>query len=143
MRDFLLKQIKLLMMNEKILVTELRTEVWRRDEQVPDLPTKLSPQALHAEDASQHQKQERAGPHRHLTGLVHHAQLYPETFEESRAGQSAAGPEIDRFRQREAELLRGVRRHIIDRANIDAPFVRDRTNLESTNPKQQKASTHC
>ena len=32
-------------------------------------------------------------------------------FEESRAAQSAAEPEIDRFRQREAELLREVRRH--------------------------------
>ena len=32
-------------------------------------------------------------------------------FEESRAAQSAAGPEIDRLRGREKELLRELRRH--------------------------------
>ena len=52
-------------------------------------------------------------------------------FEETRPGQSAARPEIDRLCQREAELLREVQRHSNDRAIFDALLLRNRTNLES------------
>ena len=50
-------------------------------------------------------------------------------FEESRAAQSAVGPEIDRLRQREAELLREVRRHIGDRAIFNAPLFKESDTL--------------
>ena len=61
--------------------------------------------------------------------------------EESRAAQSAAGPEIDRLRQREAELLREVRRHNNEQSKFDALLLRnsDRT-WSPTNPGHQKAS---
>ena len=41
-------------------------------------------------------------------------------FEETRAAQSAAGPEFDRLREREAELLREARRHKDERTKFDA-----------------------
>ena len=94
----------------EILVTEVSSEVWRRDEQVHDLRTELSLRALHSEDVTQQQCQEYAGQHQHLTGLVHETQQYIEMFEEYRAAQSANGPEIGQLRQREAELPREVRR---------------------------------
>ena len=46
------------------------SEVWRRYDQVHDLPTELSLHALHSEDGAQQQTQENAGLHQHLTGLV-------------------------------------------------------------------------
>ena len=52
--DFPKKQIKLLRINKKILVAEVASEVWRRDEQ-GGLRTGLSLQALHAEDVTQQQ----------------------------------------------------------------------------------------
>ena len=59
-------------------VTEMR-----RDEQVHDLRTELSLQALHSEDATQQQTQECAGLHQHLTGLVQETQQHREIFGES------------------------------------------------------------
>ena len=91
----------------EILVTEVTSEVRRRDEQVHDLRTDLSLEALHAEHVSQ----------QHLTGLVQETQQYREMFEESRSAQSAAGPEIDRLRRREKELLRELRRHSYPRGS--------------------------
>ena len=107
------------------LVTEAAPQVWRRDEQVHDLRTELSLQTLHQEHVTQHQSQEHAEPHHHLTRLVHETQQYQELFEESRAARSATGPEIERPRQREAELPRQARR-----ARFDALCFRNRTNLE-------------
>ena len=48
------------------LVTEVTSSVWRRDEQVYELRTELSLQALHSEDVTQQQSQEGAGLHQHL-----------------------------------------------------------------------------
>ena len=79
-------------------MTVVTSEVRRRGEQVRDLRTELGLQALHLEDFTQQQNQEDAGPHQHLTGLVQETQQYREMFE-SRAAQSAAGPEIDRLRE--------------------------------------------
>ena len=93
---------------------EVTLEVWRRR-------TELSLHALHAEDVSQQQNQEYAWPHQQLTGLVEETKQYRELFEESRIAQSAAGPEIDRLRRREEELLRQVQRNNDDRAKFDAP----------------------
>ena len=45
------------------LVTDVTSEVRRRDEQVYDLRTELSLQALHQGDLTQHPSQENAGPH--------------------------------------------------------------------------------
>ena len=61
--------------------------------------------ALHSENVTQQQNREDAGLQEHLTGLVQETKQDREVFEQSRA-QSAAGPEIERLRQREAELLR-------------------------------------
>ena len=49
-------------------MTEVASEVWRRDEQAQDLRTELNLQALHSEDG------EYAGLHQHLTGLVPESQ---------------------------------------------------------------------
>ena len=57
----------------EILVTEVTSEVWRRDEQVHDLRTDLSLHALHSQDVTQKRHQEYAGLHQHLTGLVQEA----------------------------------------------------------------------
>ena len=65
-------------------VTEVTSEVWRRDEQVSDLRAELRLQSLHAENVSQQQYQEYAGLHQHLTGLCQETQQYQEMFEESR-----------------------------------------------------------
>ena len=46
-------------------------------------------------------------------------------LEESRAAQSATGPEIDRLRQPEAELPREVRRHNNDRAKFNELLFRN------------------
>ena len=43
-------------------------------------------------------------------------------FEESRASQSATGPQIERLRQREAEHLREVRQQKNAKARVDALF---------------------
>ena len=104
------------------LVTEAAPQVWKRDKQVHDLRTELSLQTLHQEHVTQHQSQEHAGPHQHLTRLVHETQQYQELFEESRAARSATGTEIERPRQREAELPRQARR-----ARFDALCFRNRT----------------
>ena len=105
------------------LVTEVIPEARRRDEQVYGLRTELSLQALHREDATQHQSQEYAGLRQHLTGLVQETQQCRELFEESRAVNSATGPEIERLRSREAELLlREVRQQNNARASFDALF---------------------
>ena len=92
--------------------------------------TEVSLQAPHAAYVSQKQKGQHAGPHQHLTGLVQETQQYQEMFEESRTAQSAAGAEINRLRQREAEFIREVRRDKNDRAKFQAPS-RNRTELES------------
>ena len=47
-------------------------------------------------------------------------QQFREMFEEPRDVQAATGPEIERLRQREAELLRAVRHQDDDRARFDA-----------------------
>ena len=99
----------------KNLVTEVPSEVWRRNEQLYNLRTELSHQAPRSEDASQKQSEEYAGLHQLLTGLVQESQQYREMFEESRAAHSA-GPEIDRLRQREEEFLREVRRYNNDKS---------------------------
>ena len=114
----------------QIWATKVTSRVWRRGEQVHDLRTELSLQALHAEDATQQQNQEYVGLHEHMTGLVQETQHSREMFEESRIAQSAAGPEIDRLRRREEELLE-VRRLNNDRAKIEALSVRNRTDVES------------
>ena len=46
----------------EILVTEVTSEVWRRDEQVHDLRTDLNLHALHSEDVTQQQSLQYAGP---------------------------------------------------------------------------------
>ena len=56
------------------LSTGVTSEIWRRDEQVYDLGAEVSFRTPHAEDVSQHQNQEHAGPHEHLTGLVQETQ---------------------------------------------------------------------
>ena len=48
------------------LVTEVTSSARRRDEQVYELRTELSLQALHSEDVTQQQSQEGAGLHQHL-----------------------------------------------------------------------------
>ena len=96
-----------------IMVTKVTTEVWRRHEQVHDLRAELRLQALHSEDVMQQQSPEYAGIHKYLSGLVQETR---EMSEEPRAPQSAARPEIDRLRHREAE-----RRHNNERATFDAP----------------------
>ena len=83
------------------MVTYVTSEVTGRDEQVYDLRTELSLQELHQGDLTQHQSQENAGPHSHLTGLVQETQQYREMFEETRAAISAAGPAIERLRQKQ------------------------------------------
>ena len=65
------------------LVTEVTSEVWRRDDQVHDSRTELSLHAPHAEDVTQQQHQKYAGLHRHLTGSVQETQQ--SMSEESRA----------------------------------------------------------
>ena len=125
----------------EILVTELTTEVWRRDEQTHDLRTELSLHALHSEDVTQQQYQEYAGLHQHLTRLVQETQQYREMFEESLATQSAARPEIDGLRQREAELLREVRRHSNDSKIQCSVFSGIGQTWSPTNPGYQKACT--
>ena len=92
---------------------------------------RLSFHALHLEDVTQQHNQEYPGLHQHLTGLVQETQHFREMLEESRTAQPAAGPEIDRRRQREAELLREVRRQTYDTAKFDALLFRNRTNLQS------------
>ena len=87
-----------------ILVTEITIEVRRRDERVHDSRAELGLRAPRAEDVSQQQNQAYAGPHQHLTGLVQEKQQHREMYEESRTAQSAAGPEIDRFRRGEEDL---------------------------------------
>ena len=61
--DSLRRQIKLLKINEKKLMTEVAKEVWTRDEQVHAFRAGLRLQALHSEDVTQ----EYAGLHQHLT----------------------------------------------------------------------------
>ena len=56
------------------VVTEVTSEVRRRDEQVFDLRTELSLQAPHQGDLTQHQSQEYVCLHQHLTGLVQESQ---------------------------------------------------------------------
>ena len=92
-RDFPQEAKQALEDNRAKLVTEVTSEVWRRDEQLNDLRTEVSLQAPHAEDVSQQQKKEHAGLHQHLTGLAQETQQCPELFEESRILQSAAGPQ--------------------------------------------------
>ena len=86
-RGSLRKQIKLLKFSEICFVTEVTTDVWRRDEQVHDLRTELSLHALHSEDVTQQQNQEFAGKRQHLTRLLRETQQYREMFEISRAPQ--------------------------------------------------------
>ena len=119
-RDSLRKQIKLLKISENFGVTEVTSEVWRRAEQAHDSRTELGLQALRSRDIAQQQSQEYAGQQQHLTRLVQETQQYREMFDESRATQSATGPEFERLRQRLADLLRKVRSQNNDRATIDA-----------------------
>ena len=84
----------------EILVMEVTKEVWRRDDQVHSLRTELSLQTPHSGDVSK-QPKIKAGLHQHLTRLIQETKQYREMFEESRTAYSAAGPEIDRHRQRE------------------------------------------
>ena len=58
-------------------------------------------------------------------------------FEESRASQSTTGPEIERLRQREAELQQEVRQQKNAKARSDALFWRNRTKLE---PRESRTS---
>ena len=53
-----------------VLVTEVTSEVRRRDEQEDDFRTVLSLHVQHAEDVSPQPNQGYAGVHQHLTGLV-------------------------------------------------------------------------
>ena len=53
-----------------------------------------------------------------MAELVQETQQDREILEESRAAESAAGPDIDRLRQREAAFLRELRRHNHDSAII-------------------------
>ena len=112
--------------------------MWWRDEQVYDLRTELSLQAHHAEDVTHHQSQEHAGLHQRLTGFVQETQQYRKMFEESRAANSATGPEIERLRQREAELLREVRQQNNARARFYALFF---FSWIGTNPESRESRT--
>ena len=109
------------------LVTEVTSEVWRRNEQVHVLRTEVSLQAVHSEDVTQQPNQEYARLHQHLTGLVQETQQSRDMLEESRADHSATGPEIERLRQREAELPREVRRHNNDGADHSEHYFLDQT----------------
>ena len=121
-------------------VTAVTSEVWRRDEQLYDLRTELSPHAPHAEDVSQQQDQECAGLHPHLAGdWFRTTQQCREMFEGSRTAQSAVGPDIERFRRSEEEHLREVRRHNNDRNNLRLHKGVGQTS-NPTNPGHQKAN---
>ena len=102
-------------------MTEVTSEVWRGHEQAHNLRKELSLQALHQEDVTQHHSQEYAGLHQHLTRLDQETQQYREMFEEYRAATSATGPQIERLRQREAELQREIRQQNNTRARFAAP----------------------
>ena len=106
-----------------ILVTEVITEVWRRGEQSYDLRTELS---------LRHNKIKQA--------WFMKTQQYREMFEESRTAQSAAGPEIDQLRHREAELLREVRRHNNGRPKLWLYCQGIGQTWSPTNPGHQKPS---
>ena len=58
------------------LVKNVRSEVWRRDEQVHGTPTELGLHALHSEDVTQQQNHDDAGQHQHLIGLGQETQQY-------------------------------------------------------------------
>ena len=102
------------------LVTDMTSEVWKSNERLHGVRAELSLQALHAEHVSQRQNQEYAAPRQHFTGLGQQTQRNLEMFEEYRTAQPAAGPEIERLRRREEELLREVRRQKNERAKFEA-----------------------
>ncbi len=108
-------------------MTEVTSEVWRRDERVHDLRVEFSLQALHSEDATPTTKSRM----RWTKSALDTIGSGKHSNEESRAAQSSAGPENWSFRQREGEFLREVRRHNNDRAKCGAQLFRNRTNLES------------
>ena len=56
----------------EILVTEVASEVWRRDEQLYDLRAELK---------TLQQNQEDAGVRQHMTGLFQETQQYRDTYE--------------------------------------------------------------
>ena len=78
-RDFL-EENQALYNQREFVVTEVTTEVWRRDEQVHDLRTELSLHALYADDASQQPNQEYAGLYQHLSGLVQDTQKHRDVW---------------------------------------------------------------
>ena len=123
MRDFLRELLSQLTQDanqaledqREILVTEVTSEVRRRDDQVHYLRRELSLHALHSADVTQQQSQKYAGLHQHMTGSLQETLSYREMFEESRAARSAAGPaNWSTSPKRDAELLREVRRQNSD-----------------------------
>ena len=76
--------------------------------------TELSLHAPHSEDVTQQQSQDYAGLHQHLTGLDQETQKVLKNLE-LLCSKSVTGPESERLRQREAEVLREVRRQNNDR----------------------------
>ena len=120
----------------EILVMEVTSGVWRRDEHVHYFQTELSPHALHPKGVTQHQSQEwTSGLHQHFTGLVQETQQHREMFEESRALHPATRPEIEQIQQREAELLRELRQQNNARTKCEALLLRNQTDLESHEPR--------
>ena len=95
-------------MSEKFSQRKRQQEVWRRDEQVHDLlRTELSLQFMHYTQKTLRNTHVKntLDLHQHLTRLVQEAQQHGEMLKESRAAQSAAGPEIDRLRQQRSRTF--------------------------------------
>ena len=134
--DFLRKHIKLLRISEKFWVTEVTSEVWTRFTCRPQSSsTTLGRQYATA-------KSRTCWTTSALDRIVRCTQPYREMFEESRAAHSATGPEIDRIRRREEELLREVRSHKNDRAIFWGSIILESDRLGVwQNPGHQKTSS--
>ena len=120
----------------EILVAEVTSEVWRREEQVCDWRTELSRQALHSEDVTQTQK----------------SRICWTTSAPDRTGSGNTGISrdvwrisswsISRWTRNWSTCVREVRHQKNDRAIFHAPWWRNRTDLSPTNPGQKKASNY-
>ena len=125
--DFLRKQTNLSEIQRESL-TEVTSEVCRRDGQVLDALAEMCLQALHSEDVTQHP--EDAGLHRYLPGLVQEAQQHREMFEDSRAAQSSRWTrkliDFDKEKQNFCNKCDVT----MMTAKVDAPRLRNWTNLE-------------
>ena len=114
------------------LVTEVTSSVWRRDEQVYELRTEPSLQALHSEDVTQQQSQEDAGLHQHFNRLGSgNTAISRDVWKNLELLNQPLKLKLNDFDKEKQEVLREVRHQNHDRARFDAPVFRNRTNLES------------